>query len=281
MELGKYNHLSILRETSVGLFLGDDEGQEVLLPIKYCPEDFEIGDQLTVFLYLDYAERKIATNIQPKIVLHEFALLRVSDVNEFGAFMDWGLEKELLVPFSEQRQRLEIGRSYIVFLDMDWKSERLFASNKLDKHLQNEFLEVEEGDQVDLIIRQKTDLGYSVIINHSHRGLIFKNEIFSPLHIGEKRTGYVKRIRADHKVDVTLHPLGFQNSNDQAVDIILQTLEAHQGVLPLTDRSTPAEISELLGISKKAFKRAVGTLYRTRRISLQEKSIQLLANNET
>ncbi len=265
-----------MRETSIGLYLGDENGNDVLLPTKYCPDRFEIGHILEVFIYLDYAERIIATNIRPKILLHEFALLRVTDVNEFGAFVDWGLEKELLVPFSEQKQKMEVGRSYIVFLDIDWKSERLFASNKLDKHLQNEFLEIEEGEEVDLIIRQKTNLGYSVIINHSHRGLLYANEIFSTLNIGDRRRGYVKRIRADHKIDVSLNPLGFQQSNDAAVETIISALRKHDGLLQLSDRSSPKEISDLLGMSKKAFKRAIGTLYKARRISIEKNEIKLI-----
>lgn len=276
IELGKYNTLEILRETSVGLYLGDDEDNEVLLPVKYCPPDFSIGDKLRVFIYLDYAERLIATNIHPKILLHEFALLRVTDVNEFGAFLDWGLEKELMVPFSEQKQKMEVGRSYIVFLDIDWKSERLFASNKLDKHLQNEFLEVKEGDQVELLIRQKTDLGYKVIINQHHRGLIYDNEIFQILHIGDKVNGFVKRIRGDQKIDVSLHPIGFELANAAAMQAVLKALRDHNGSLPLTDRSSPESISDLLGISKKAFKRAVGVLYKGRHIAIEPKTIRLL-----
>ena len=262
IELGKYNDLSILRETSVGLYLGDEEGEDILLPNKYCPDSYKIGEILRVFVYLDYAERKIATNINPKILLHEFALLRVTDVNEFGAFMDWGLEKDLMVPFSEQRQKMEVGRSYVVFLDMDWKSERLFASNKLEKHLQNEFLEVTEGDQVELIIQQKTDLGYAVIVENSHRGLIYDNEIFRVLHIGDRTAGYVKKIREDNKLDISLNPIGYELSNDVNTQIVLQALSANNGTLPIGDKSSPEDIGHRLGISKKAFKKAIGALYK-------------------
>ena len=275
IELGKFNELTILRKTSVGLFLGDEDGEEVLLPNKYCPDQFVIGNKLKVFIYLDYAERKIATNLIPRIFLHEFALLRVTDVNEFGAFMDWGLEKDLMVPFSEQRQKMEEGRSYIVFLDIDWKSERLFASNKLEKHLQNEFLEVEEGDQVQLIIQQKTDLGYSVIVNNSHRGLIYDSEIFIPLHIGDRVDGFIKKIRDDNKLDISLHPIGYENARDQNTQIIYQALLDQKGILDLTDKSSPEEISHRLGMSKKAFKKAIGALYKERKIRIQEDGIHL------
>ncbi len=184
IELGKYNELKILKRTKFGLYLGDETGEEVLLPNKYCPESFKLEDEIKVFVYLDHEERKIATNIKPKILLHEYALLKVTSVEDVGAFLDWGLEKELLVPFKEQRQKMEAGRWYIVFLDIDIKSDRLYATNKIEQRLQNEFLTVKEGDEVDLLVLQKTDLGFSVIVNNGHKGLIFKNEIFKELKDG-------------------------------------------------------------------------------------------------
>lgn len=275
--IGQHQELTILRHTSVGLYLGDEAGEEdVLLPNKYCPEDFEIGDKLTVFVYRDSDERKIATNLQPKILMHEFALLRVTTVSNIGAFVDWGLEKELLVPFREQRQKMEVGRWYIVYLDRDTKTDRLFATNKLEKKLQNKTLTVSEGDAVEVIIMKKTDLGFSVIVNQQHEGLIFESEIFTTLNIGDKIKAYVRQLRDDNKIDIALHPAGFENFNDPNCKKIMDELKDHKGVLPLADKSTPEEIYEALGMSKKAFKKAVGTLYKQRKIALQPDGIQLV-----
>ena len=171
IELGKYNTLEILRDTSVGLFLGDGEGNDILLPNKYVPEEYEIGDSLTVFCYLDHSERPVATNLHPDIIVNEFQLLKVVEVNEFGAFMDWGLEKHLLVPFREQRSKMQEGHWYVVFCYLDQQSNRLVASNKIDRFLSNDTLSVKEGDVVELIVTRLTDLGYEVIINNSHKGL--------------------------------------------------------------------------------------------------------------
>jgi uncharacterized protein len=275
--IGQQQELTILRHTTVGLYLGDEAKEEdVLLPNKYCSEDFKIGGKLTVFVYRDSDERKIATNLQPKIRMHEFALLRVTSVSNIGAFVDWGLEKELLVPFREQRQRMEVGRWYIVYLDCDTKTDRLFATNKLEKKLQNNTLTVREGEAVEVIIMRKTDLGFSVIVNQQHEGLIFESEIFTALNIGEKIKAYVKQIRDDNKIDIALHPVGFENSNDPNSKKIMDQLKDNKGVLPLADKSTPEEIYEALGMSKKAFKKAIGTLYKQRRITLHPDSIQLV-----
>jgi len=189
------------------LYLGDVSGEDVLLPNKYCPDNFEIEDEIEVFVYRDHEERKIATNLTPKIYLHKFALLKVTAVTEVGAFLDWGMEKELLVPFTEQRQKMEERRWYIVYLDLDTKTDRLYASNKIAKHLQNEKLTVKEKEKVDLLVMQKTDLGFTVIVNNRHTGLIFNNEIFRKLNIGDKLNGFVKKIREDNKIDISIQPI--------------------------------------------------------------------------
>jgi predicted RNA-binding protein (virulence factor B family) len=275
--IGQHQDLTILRHTTVGLFLGDEEGDEdVLLPNKYCPANFEIGEKINVFVYRDHEERIIATNLQPKILLHQFALLRVTSVSNIGAFMDWGLEKELLVPFREQRQKMEEGRWYIVYLDLDEKTDRLYATNKIEKRLKNDSLTVITGEAVDLIVMKKTDLGFSVIVNQRHEGLIFDSDIFTKLNIGDKIKGYVKQIRDDNKIDISLQPIGFENFNDPNCELILSKLKAQKGFLPITDKSTPEEIYKQFGISKKAYKKAVGTLYKQRKVILQPDGIKLV-----
>jgi uncharacterized protein len=275
MEIGQYHTLTILRHTSVGLYLGDEEGEDVLLPNKYCPDDFTIGDTLRVFVYRDFADRKVATNLTPKIFLNEYALLKVTSVNEIGAFLDWGLEKDLLVPFREQRKKMEEGRWYIVYLDIDSQTDRLFASNKIDNFLQNSILTVEVDEEVDLLIYRKTDLGYSAIVNNIHDGLIFQSNIFKDLNIGERMKGYVKNIRPDNKLDISLQSIGYWNFNDPNCDAVLKALKTHNGFLPLTDNSSPEEVYKEFGISKKAFKKAVGALYKSKKISLTPDGIKL------
>lgn len=275
--IGQHQDLTILRHTTVGLFLGDEEGDEdVLLPNKYCPENFEIGEKLNVFVYRDHEERIIATNLKPKILLHQFAFLRVTSVSNVGAFLDWGLEKELLVPFREQRQKMEEGRWYIVYLDIDKKTDRLYATNKIEKRLKNDPLTVHEGEAVEVMVMKKTDLGFSVIVNQKHEGLIFESDIFTKLNIGDKVKGYVKLIRDDHKLDISLQPIGFENFNDPNCEMILKKLKSQKGFLPITDKSTPEDIYAQFGISKKAYKKAIGTLYKQRKITLPPEGVKLV-----
>jgi len=275
IQIGKYTELKILKQTKFGLYLGDESGEEVLLPNKYCPESFELQDKIKVFVYLDHEERKVATNLEPKILLNEFALLKVTAVEEVGAFLDWGLEKELLVPFKEQRQKMEEGRWYIVYLDIDTKTDRLYATNKIEKHLQNEELTVKDGDKVDLLVMQKTELGFSVIVNNLYKGLIFKNEIFKELNIGDKLNGFVKKIREDNKIDISLHEIGYENYSDTNTALIYKILEENGGFIAITDKSSPEEIYSQFGISKKAFKRSIGALYKERKITISPEGIKL------
>lgn len=278
IEIGKYNNLSILRLTSVGLYLGDEEGEDVLLPNKYCPEEYQIGDVLTVFVYLDYDERKIATNLTPHLTLNEFALLRVDDIADAGAFLDWGLEKHLLVPHTEQRQKMELGRWYIVQLKLDEKTQRLYGTNKINKQLNNTELTVKEGQKVDLLVYKQTELGYSVIVNNQHKGLVYANEVYNELYVGEKLNGYVKKIREENKLDISLRAIGFENYNDSNTQIILDTLKERNGFLALTDKSSPEEITNQLKMSKKAFKKAIGSLYKMRKILMADDGIKIIEN---
>ena len=197
IELGRINNLEILRDTSVGLFLGDEEGNDVLLPNKYVPTGYEIGQKIKVFCYLDYDERPVATTLEPDIMLGEFRLLQVAEVNEFGAFMEWGLEKHLLVPFREQRVKMKEGQWYVVHCYLDERSGRLVASNKLDKFLSNDTVDLKEWEQVDLVVTRQTDLGWEVIVNERHKGLVYFNEVFKPINIGDVIPGCVKTIRKD------------------------------------------------------------------------------------
>lgn len=273
--LGKFNHLQILRDTSVGLFLGDDEGNEVLLPNKYVPKAYEIGEELEVFCYLDHEERPIATTLQPEIVRDEFQLLQVAEVNEFGAFMDWGLEKHLLVPFREQRSKMMEGYWYVVYCYLDTKTDRLVASNKLDKFLDNEDLSIKEREVVDLIFTRSTDLGWEVIINNQHKGLVYSNEIFKRVAVGDNTKGVIKRIRSDNKIDVSLQPLGV-NVLEPAANKIYETLLQHNGFLALHDKSDPEAIKAILQMSKKTFKKGIGTLYKARKIEIRVDGIHAI-----
>ncbi len=276
IEIGKYNTLKIKRTTRVGLFLETDEGEDVLLPNKYSPLRYETDDELKVFVYLDNEGRKIATNLVPKILLDEFAFLQVTSVSNVGAFVDWGLAKELLVPFREQKMRMEENRWYIVYMSIDKKTDRLYASNRLEKFLQNEVLSVRENEEVDLLVMHKTDIGYNVIVNNVHIGLVFENEIFRELNIGDKLKGYVKKIREDNKLDISLQAIGYEKSNDPNSELILKILLENDGELSITDKSSPEEIYSKFSMSKKAFKKAIGALYKQRKIEIQSEGINLV-----
>jgi predicted RNA-binding protein (virulence factor B family) len=273
IELGNYNELEVLRDTGVGLFLGSKTDVEILLPNKYVPKSAEIGDMLNVFCYLDHEERPIATTLTPHVIRHKFGFLQVAEVNKFGAFMDWGLEKHLLVPFSEQREKMKEGQWYVVRCYLDDISFRLVASNKLDKFLDNEEITVREREEVDLIFTRLTDLGWEVIINHLHKGLVYRNEIFKHVAVGDSTKGFIKNIRPDNKIDVSLQPMG-EKILEPAAHKIYERLMAHNGFLPLHDKSDPQQIKKELQMSKKTFKKGIGTLYKERKIEIRKDGIQ-------
>lgn len=272
--LGKFNTLEILRDTSVGLFLGDGDGTDILLPNKYVPEQWEIGDKLSVFCYLDHEERPVATNIEPYVQRDCFALLRVVEVNAIGAFLDWGLEKHLLVPFKEQRSKMQEGQSYVVYCYLDELTFRLVGSNKLDKFLDNSNAAFEAGDSVEALVTRKSDLGWDVIVNNQFKGMVYENEVFKQIAVGDRMTAYVKQQREDHKLDISLQALGVAVLEPSAKQI-LTLLEAHKGFLPLHDKSDPQEIKAYLEMSKKVFKKAIGTLYKNREIRISTDGIYL------
>lgn len=272
--LGKYNTLKIARETKVGLYLTDGT-EDILLPNKYVPDEYEIGDELIVFVYLDQEERPVATTLEPYVYLNDFAYLRVNYTNQFGAFMDWGLEKDLFVPFREQARPMEKGKRYLVFMYLDEKSNRLVGSSKLDQFLSNDTITVEEGEEVDLIVSHITDLGINVIINEQHKGLMYKNEVYEDLRTGNRLKGYIKTIRPDKKIDVTLNKTGAEGIEPNA-EIILDELRANRGFLRLNDESHPEDIKTVLRMSKKSFKKAIGSLYKQRLIDIKEDGIYLI-----
>ena len=276
IELGRINNLEILRDTSVGLFLGDDEGNDVLLPNKYVPANYEIGESIKVFCYLDYDERPVATTLEPDIMLGEFRLLQVAEVNEFGAFMQWGLEKHLLVPFREQRDKMKEGQWYVIHCYLDERSGRLVGSNKLDRFLSNDSVDLKEWEQVDLVVTRQTDLGWEVIVNERHKGLVYFNEVFKPINIGDVIPGCVKTIRKDNKLDISLQPLG-SKVLEPAAKKIYEVLKENGGFLGLHDKSAPEEIRDVFQMSKKTFKKGLGTLYKERKIKIEPDGITILA----
>ena len=281
IQIGKYNTLTILRDTQVGLFLGDSNSNAdgldgILLPNKYVPQVFEIGEKVEVFVYLDHEERPVATTLQPYILLNEFALLRVNYVNNIGAFMDWGMEKDILVPFKEQARPMEIGKRYLVYLYIDEKTNRLVASSKTNQFLSNENITVHNGDEVDLIVSHITDLGINVIINEKNKGLLYKTEVFDDaIRTGDRMRGFIKNVREDNKIDVTIQKQGYENIEPNA-DLILNELRANRGFLRLNDNSHPEDIKTVLKMSKKTFKKAIGLLYKEKRIEIKEDGIYLV-----
>ncbi len=274
IKIGEYNTLIILRDTDPGLFLGDDEDNDVLLPNKYVPEQFEIGDELTVFVYLDHEERPVATTLKPHIKPGEFALLRCNYTNEFGAFLDWNLEKDLFCPFKEQAFKMRKGDWYLVYCYIDEETDRLVASSKTNSFLSNKELTVDQFDEVDLIVSHPSEIGMNVIVNEKHLGLIYKDEIYKEISVGDRLKGIVKKVRSDNKLDISLNQIGYRNIEPNA-QIILKELEDNSGFLALTDKSDPDQIKDMMQMSKKAFKKAIGSLYKQRIITIKEDGIYL------
>lgn len=275
IKIGEYNDLDIIRESPQGVYLGDSEGNEVLLPNKYVPKEFKIWETLHVFVYLDHEERPVATTLKPYISLNEFGFLRCMVVNEVGAFMDWGLEKQLFVPFKEQARPMKEGSWYIVFMYMDEKTNRLVGSSKTRKYLSNKNITVKKFDKVNVLVTHITEKGANVIINQKHEGLIYIENIFEDIRTGDKLEAYIKKVRDDGKIDVVIQPEGYKSIEPNA-EFIYEELKAAGGFLPLHDKSTPDEIKDQLGLSKKLFKKAIGALYKDKMITIKEDGIELL-----
>lgn len=277
MKIGQLNSLKVSRNTPHGVFLEDDEGEDILLPGKYLTGDEKEGDIKELFVYNDSEDRLVATTETPKIQLNEFAALKVIDVNKSGVFLDWGLDKDLLVPFKEQNKKMQLDQTYVVRMYLDEETDRLVATGKVKKYLSNEELTVQSGDKVDLMVFNQTDLGYEVIINSCHYGLVFRNEVFTPIKSGDLLTGYIKQIREDGKIDVSLQPdkmTHIENSNE----VILKALKSQGGTLNVTDKSSPEDIYAAFQMSKKAFKRAIGSLYKQKKIKIEAGEISLIGD---
>ncbi|MBO5720636.1 MAG: GntR family transcriptional regulator [Bacteroidales bacterium] len=278
IQLGKYSTLKIVKELDFGMYLdgGEDYG-EILLPTKYIPRGVKLGDEIEVFLYLDSEDRIIATTLRPYAQAGEFAYLEVASVNRVGAFLNWGLPKDLLVPFREQRSEMKQGYKYIVYIYADVESRRLVASAKLNKFLDNTPVEYEYNQEVDLLVTQKTDLGWKVIVNSRHSGMIYDNEIFVPIQKGDRIKGYVKHIRSDEKLDITLQKTGYDvEAMDALAKEIFEKLKASGGIIPLSDKSSAEEIAEIFGCSKKSYKKAIGSLYKAKLINITPQTIELI-----
>jgi len=274
MNLGEINELTILRFTSVGAYLGDEEDNDVLLPNKYLTPEMEIDGKVQVFLYKDSEDRIVATTETPLLKLNEFALLRVKEVNPIGAFMDWGLEKDLLVPFREQKVKMESGRSYLVTLRYDDSTDRLFASGKIHRYLDACEDESLLNNEVEIIVGDTSELGVSLIVNDRYSGIIYRNDVNRPIRKGECLQGFVYNIREDGKLDVRLERSDFQRF-DEAAERIHELLKK-QTRLYLSDKSDPDLIRESVQMSKKMFKQAVGKLYKAKVIKINEDSIELI-----
>lgn len=275
IKLGEMNTMTVVKEVDFGMYLdGNDEG-EILLPSRYVPKGCKVGDTLDVFVYLDQDERPVATTLSPKAMVGEFAYLEVAWVNQYGAFLDWGLMKDLFCPFREQKMRMVKGNSYVVYVHLDKESYRIVASAKVEHFLSDERPPYKHGQEVDILVWQKTDLGFKVIIDNKFGGLIYKDQIFKYIHSGDRMKAYINTVRPDGKIDLTLQPTGLRQTKEFS-ETLLEYLKSNNGYCNLGDKSDAEEIYERFNVSKKTFKKAVGDLYKRKLINIAEKSITLV-----
>ncbi len=287
--LGDYTTLKVLRQADQGLYLeGDEKNGDILLPNRYVPKGLTIGDEIEVFIYLDQEERIIATTEHPLAKVGEFACMEVAWINKYGAFLKWGLMKDLFCPFREQKKRMEVGKHYIVYVKEDEETHRLMATAKVERYLEPAptitpdsvpgdsvaGAPLKHGQSCDCLIWQKTDLGFKAIINNRFQGQIYDNQIFQPLHSGDRLTAYIDHVRQDGKIDITLQPTGRQHTLDFA-EIMLRYLYENDGHCDLSDKSPAELIADRFKVSKKAFKKAIGDLYRRHLIVLTDDGIHL------
>lgn len=273
--IGNTNRLRVIREVDFGVYLDGEDLVDILLPRRYVPADCAVGDVLEVFVYVDSESRLIATTDMPKVQVGECACLKVLEVNDVGAFLDWGLPKDLLVPFSEQRQRMEVGKFYTVYVYFDEQSERVAASSKLSDYLEEKADTLQPQEAVQLLVCAKTELGYKAVINNRYLGMLFTSDVLQPLRPGQKLPGFIKAIRADGKIDLCLH-LQTQATRDALAENILQHLLNNNGVSTLTDKSSPEDIYRQFHVSKASYKKAIGNLFRQKRIVIEPERILLV-----
>lgn len=274
VKLGKYNQLEVVKEVDFGVYLDGGEGEEILLPARYVPEGCKPGEVLNVFIYLDNEERLVATTLDPLVQVGQFAYLEVAWVNEFGAFLNWGLMKDLFVPFREQKMKMQKGYKYIVHAHVDEDSYRIMASAKVERYLSKEAPQYEPGEGVDILVWQKTDLGFKVIVENQFSGLLYQNEIFQPVETGMRLRAYIKQVREDGKIDLVLQKPGAGKVDDFS-EVLLQYIKDHDGFITLNDKSAAEAIYDTFGVSKKTFKKAVGDLYKRRLVVLEEGGVRL------
>lgn len=274
IKLGKYNQLEVVKEVDFGVYLNGDEDGEILLPKRYVPEGTKPGDILNVFIYLDMEERLVATILQPYVQVGEFACLEVAWVNQFGAFLNWGLMKDLFVPFREQKMKMQKGKRYVVYVHLDEESYRIVASAKVEHFLSTEKPDYQPGQEVEVLVWQRTELGYKVIVENKFSGMLYHNEIFQPLEVGMRLTAFIKQVRPDGKIDLVLQKAGARKVDDFS-EVLWQYIKDNDGFTPLNDKTDAEVIYHTFGVSKKTFKKAVGDLYKKRRIVLEEDGIHL------
>lgn len=274
--IGRFNSLQVVKHTDFGLYLDGGADGEILLPRRYVPKDepSEVGDWLNVFLYLDSDDRPIATTLKPKAQVGQFASLKVVQINRIGLFLDWGLPKDLLLPHSEEKRPLQVGDYCVVYLYLDERTRRITATARLDRYLDRTPARYQAGQAVDLLVVEPTPLGFKAIIDGQHWGLIHKNEAFKFLRGGMREQGYIKEMRADGRISLSLQPVG-QEARDTLSEQILARLREQDGVLALSDKSPPEQISRLFGVSKGNFKKAIGGLYKQGLIEIHDDRIQL------
>ena len=274
-EIGKYNNLRVVKFLDFGIYLDGEEKGEILLPIKEVPPNLEVDDLIEVFIYNDSEDRIIATTREPFAIVGDFAFLRVQEVNQVGAFLDWGLVKNILVPFREQKMKMEKERFYVVYIYLDEETQRIVASAKIDKFIDKTPSNFEIDQEVDLMILHRTDLGYNALINNTYSGVLYENEIFQKLYVGQKIKGFIKNIREDDKIDLYLQKPGYDKI-DSVSEMIIEEIKQNNNFLNLTDKSNPQDIYDVFSISKKNFKKAIGKLYKKKIISIDKDGIRLL-----
>ncbi len=274
IKIGDYNTLQVDRIVDFGVYL-DNGKNGILLPARWVPENTQKGDTITAFIYHDNEDRLIATTMTPKAVVGDIALLKVASITDFGAFLEWGVMKDVFIAKSQQVSDMEVGNSYLVKLYIDERSTRVAATERLDPFLSNHPLTVALGDEVDMIVYRKTEIGYTVIVNKLHKGMLYLNEIYQKINIGDTLKGFVKKVYDDGKLDVSIGKQGYQRVENET-EKVLRLLTENNGVLPFNDKSEPTAIYDFFGMSKKTFKMTTGNLYKQKKIAFTEKGIELV-----